>query len=315
MNLFLYEHLSAGGLGDDAPPSLLREGWTMLAAVAADFARLPGVSVTTRLAQGLPALPSVRCVRERGAFRALAAEADATLLIAPEFDGILESLAREVLAAGGTLLGSSPDAIRLTADKWRTFQHWRRHGVPTPATSLCCEDAAFPLPWVVKPRDGAGSQETYFVARRGDVPSGIVQAFVPGVAVSVAILAGSKGTRMLPLLPASQTLSRDGRFRYEGGVIPLDEPLRIRACDLALKAVAGIDGLRGYVGVDLVLGAAVDGGEDFAIEINPRVTTSYLGLQQMCLGNLADAWLHVVQGDDVALSWRDGRTRFAADGT
>jgi predicted ATP-grasp superfamily ATP-dependent carboligase len=313
MKLFLYEHLSAGGLGGAAPASLLREGRTMLAAVAADFARVPGVAVTTLLADGLPALPSVRCVRDRATFLDLAGEADATLLIAPEFDGILESLSRAVLAAGGTLIGSSPEAVALTADKWRTFQHWQRRGVPTPATALTCDEATFPPPWVVKPRDGAGSQETFFVERRDDAIRGIVQPFVPGTPASVAFLVGPGQT--LPLLPATQTLSRDGRFSYEGGVVPLDAALHDRAQKLALRAIAGIDGLRGYVGVDLVLGDSHDGSGDVAIEINPRVTTSYLGLQQMCASNLADTWLRTLRGDDVRLTWRAGRVRFAADGT
>ncbi len=286
----------------------------MLAAVAADFARVPACEVATLLADGLPGLPAVRCVRDRGAFLALARDADATLLIAPEFDGILETLSRQVVKVGGTLLGSSPDAVRLTADKWRTYQYWQRLGVPTPATVLSCDEATFSLPWVVKPRDGAGSQETYFVAQRDRVTSrGIVQAFVPGVAASVALLVGP--SRVLPLLPATQALSSDGRFQYEGGVVPLDVSLHDRARSLALRAIRGIDGLHGYVGVDLVLGDAQDGSGDVAIEINPRVTTSYLGLQQMCAGNLADAWLRLARGDKADLAWRAGRVRFHADGT
>jgi len=73
--------------------------------------------------------------------------------------------------------------------------------------------------------------------------------------------------------------------------------------------------LRGFVGVDLVLGMAANGSDDVVIEINPRVTTSYVGLRRLCEGNLAGVWLDLLRGRDTApLSWRPGRVRFTAEG-
>jgi hypothetical protein len=54
--------------------------------------------------------------------------------------------------------------------------------------------------------------------------------------------------------------------------------------------------------VDLVLGDAADGSRDFAIEINPRLTTSYLGLRALARGSLAAALLRAVRGDEQVLS-------------
>ena len=53
----------------------------------------------------------------------------------------------------------------------------------------------------------------------------------------------------------------------------------------------GISGLWGFVGVDLILGADAEGREDLAIEINPRLTTSYVGLRALLHGNLAGLML------------------------
>ena len=50
MRLFIYELISAGGLGADFPASLRNEGAAMLAALVADFARVPNVEVFTLLA-------------------------------------------------------------------------------------------------------------------------------------------------------------------------------------------------------------------------------------------------------------------------
>ena len=74
-------------------------------------------------------------------------------------------------------------------------------------------------------------------------------------------------------------------------------------------------GLAGYFGVDLVLGASADGRDDIVIEINPRLTTSYVGLRKLARGNLMQALLAVASGQPLPpLEWRTEEVRFHADG-
>jgi len=74
-------------------------------------------------------------------------------------------------------------------------------------------------------------------------------------------------------------------FQYLGGEIPLVHPAAGYALELAQAAVALLPGLQGYVGVDLLL----SGSQAWLIEINPRLTTSYVGLRQVIQLNLAQA--------------------------
>jgi predicted ATP-grasp superfamily ATP-dependent carboligase len=77
-----------------------------------------------------------------------------------------------------------------------------------------------------------------------------------------------------------------------------------------------VPGLLGYVGVDLVLGDAADGSQDYAIEINPRLTTSYVGLRQLAEFNLAEAMLVAAAGKlEQPLRWKPGHVRFSSDGS
>jgi predicted ATP-grasp superfamily ATP-dependent carboligase len=139
-----------------------------------------------------------------------------------------------------------------------------------------------------------------------EIGSLIDQPFVPGLAASVAFLIGSKQTFALP--PAQQRLSSDGRFHYLGGRIPLSPEFAQRAERIARQAIDCVPGLFGYVGVDLVLG---DDGCDWAIEINPRLTTSYVGLRQLCESNLAEAMLRLVEGKEPPeLTWKSGAIDF-----
>jgi predicted ATP-grasp superfamily ATP-dependent carboligase len=77
-----------------------------------------------------------------------------------------------------------------------------------------------------------------------------------------------------------------------------------------------VPGLLGYVGVDVTLGDTKDGSRDFAIEINPRLTTSYVGLRAISRTNLAEAMLQVVQGEPLpVIHWHNQRVAWSPDGT
>ena len=221
--------------------------------------------------------------------------------------------------------------MRLAGDKLLLADHLRERGVPTPPTVLWPAspppargrgwEGGFPA--VCKPCRGAGSQETYLVRNEAELSQAaaiagfwqddaIVQPCIPGQAASVAFLIDPG--RCLALPAAAQHLSTDGRFRYQGGSLPLPPPLTERATRIAARAVEAVEGLRGYVGVDVVLGAAADGG-DCAIEINPRLTTSYVGLRALARFNLAEAMLAVAAGRaPPAWDWNAGPVEFTPDG-
>jgi predicted ATP-grasp superfamily ATP-dependent carboligase len=315
--VFVYEHVSAlgAGGGSEPPPapSLLAEGRAMLDAVAADFAAVPDVMVTT--------LPTA----DEGDFRRLAANADFTLVIAPESDGILEERCRWVEEAGGRLLGPSPAAVRLTADKLALAERFAQAGVPTPRTWALGAEPAGLTPAIWKPRDGAGSQSTFFVRSPADGrraaeelalcrprPAMIAQEFIAGCAASVAFLCGPR--EQVALSPCRQLLSDDDRFRYLGGASPLDPELADRATILGLLAVRAVQGLAGYVGIDLVLGDHPAG--DRVIEINPRLTTSYVGLRRRARFSLAAMMLRAARGEPLPpLNWDPAPVTFSAGGT
>jgi tyramine---L-glutamate ligase len=107
----------------------------------------------------------------------------------------------------------------------------------------------------------------------------------------------------------------DGTFKYLGGLLPLSDRLAARASSLAAKAVSTLSDSLGYLGVDMVLGDCPDGSTDYVIEINPRLTTSYVGLRSACKGNIAEAMLAVAQGIQTpSLAFDVNPRRFFTDG-
>jgi predicted ATP-grasp superfamily ATP-dependent carboligase len=295
--VFVYEYVTAIGARGDEPlaPSLLAEGRAMRDAVIADFAAISGIIVLTISGE------------DEAQFRQVAAESDFALVIAPEMAGILEERCRWALEAGTTLLGPALDAIQLTSDKLALAEHFERERVPHPRTWPLGNEPLDLFPIVWKPRDGAGSQGTHLLYSSWlaggaahhppiDYPrqagNYIAQEYIAGIAASVSFLIGAEVR--VPLLPCRQHISNDGRLRYLGGSLPLPAELASRAIQLVEKVIAVVPGLLGYVGVDLVL--ADDPANDSVIEVNPRLTTSYVGLRQAAQFNIADALLNAVCG-------------------
>jgi predicted ATP-grasp superfamily ATP-dependent carboligase len=140
------------------------------------------------------------------------------------------------------------------------------------------------------------------------------------VSASYLVRAGGDGGQsgdLLCLAIGCQHLTGRFRLAYAGGEIPGGIPQRdaIAAERTARAAVAALaraaSDLRGFVGVDLVLGP--DG--PVVIEINPRLTSSYLGLSRMAGGRIARLMLAAARGERLpARLSTSGRWRFLASG-
>jgi len=338
VRILVYEFASGGGLaGRDLPASLAREGAAMRAALVEDLAATGGHRIVTtadaRTADRLPpdvevaVLPAGDGARE-AALGALIAAADGVWLIAPESDGCLEQLAGMVEQQGRTLFGSGAAAIACASDKARLPARLACAGVPHPVTCALGRDDdpqpvadAIGYPIVVKPARGAGShgvglavtardlERAVADARRATADHAIVlQQYIRGAAASVSLLAD--GLDAVALALNTQTFGSPPPFGYRGGETPFAHPLAPRALATAVEACRALPGLRGYVGVDVV----VTGAEVFVIEVNPRLTTAYLGLRAAVDENLAMLALAACGGTLPAAPPARRRVRFSASG-
>ena len=309
----------------------------MLLAVLRDAAKVPGLEVVTIWSSHRERFPvegvafqlahspeeEIELLAELGAW------ADVTLLIAPEFDGILTHRALLVEGVGGRLCGPSPIAITTCTDKFDLAAILQAAGIPTIPTAHFSPaqdhstDVTYPC--VIKPRDGAGSQETYLVPTAAEfdrllprwkqsslLKHAIWQPYIAGRAVSVAVVVTPEQYRYQPLLTCEQTLSSDGRFGYQGGVIPARGVDAIAVHHAAVAACRQVPGLRGYVGVDLIIPDS-NPAEPLVVEINPRVTTSYLGYSRLCNQNLIGTMLQA-DLEGVELTWKSERLQYISSG-
>jgi predicted ATP-grasp superfamily ATP-dependent carboligase len=334
MRLLIYEWITGGGLvGSEGalPESLLREGLAMVQAVTADAAGVEAIRHRSLLRDlRLPHLATAGAeifeVASRSehdvALYELATQADSVLVIAPETDGVLLQTVQRLEAFGANLVSPGSAFIAIAGDKELTANALTAAGVPTPQALRIEPDTALPeaftYPAVIKPLDGAGSQDTHVVAHAYDRPPAYawprrLERYVPGVAASVAVI-GVAGSDAIALPPCRQRLSVDGKLSYLGGSTPLAGGLAERATALALRAIAALPPLVGWAGVDLVLGDDPDGSLDVVIEVNPRLTTSYVGLRRVVRGGLVAAMIAAARGERPRLEIDPRPLAFDSDG-
>ena len=336
MRVFVFEFITGGGwyaIDPKCQPegSLLREGAAMAEAVIADFDSIADVEVTSlldaRLARNSNRSSSQTMVGSAEEVWNLiathSAAADFTLLIAPEFDGYLLKAAEIVEELGGNLLSPSPPFIRIAADKVATSKRLAATGIAVPSGCLIRQDREISddlvYPIVMKPVDGAGSLDVQLLPNRDELSSQLpfdgprwLEGYCEGLSASVSAI-GAGGTWVC-LPPCLQQLSADGCFTYLGGSCPIEPVLAARATRLAEAALTALPPTQGYVGIDMVLGNDASGANDRVIEVNPRLTTSYVGLRKLVRDNLASAMMGLANGESVTLSTRPGRVEFSAGG-
>jgi hypothetical protein len=141
----------------------------------------------------------------------------------------------------------------------------------------------------------------------------IVQPYIAGDAVSVAALISPECSHLDILPIAAQHLSDDGRLRYQGGSVPTSCRADRQIQELVRRACAVIPGLGGYVGFDLIA-PPESARPPVIVEVNPRLTTSYLGYRRLTDDNLAERLLFPERFRH-AITWHCRVESFRADGT
>jgi hypothetical protein len=197
---------------------------------------------------------------------------DACLLIAP--DG-LQPRFLEIIEGHTANLGSSPAAATTAADKLLCTQALVRAGVPVaeivdkpdPVEKGCHR-------YVVKPRTGCGSEGVRITSFVRAGQNEIVTRYHEGLHLSASFIVGREG--FLPLTINRQLIDFEGEgMSYQGSQVPYNTPRADEIWEAARKAALAL-GLRGYAGIDFVLGE-----RPWAVDVNARPTTSIIGIARV----------------------------------
>ncbi len=321
--IFVCEFITGGGLcGKPLPKSLAKEGALMRDALLHDLSVLP-YQILTSFDQRVPidarlgtsnyaaCRPIDTNENAWNIWAELIETCDAVLVIAPETDCILAKFAALTKRLGKIWLGCSLDAIDICGDKLKTYQFLKQIHVPVPTFTLADfldYDAQNPNvlfahnnQYVCKPRFGVGCEDTFIVTNKdallelmqnGREASHIIQLFIKGKHASLVMLC-MQGKTWLISANRQLIFNKNNELQFNGIIVNGYAQHQAVFSRIAEYLAEKLPGLNGLVGVDIVFTEKMAS----IIEINPRVTTSYVGLSQSIGQNPAKLLLDCWQND------------------
>lgn len=307
--IFVCEFITGGGLcGEPLPDSLAKEGALMRDALLSDLSEL-NVDILSTFdvrVKNTALQATIWKINGHAGFTAIKqdddiwaiwtsqiAQADAVLVIAPETDGVLLKFAQLTHSLGKIWLGCGRDAIEICADKIKTADFLQKNYMPVPTFSwqtFCDYQQKNPEVFfanggkmIAKPIDGAGCVDTFvfdnvtslseFMAPQRK-KSHIIQCFIQGQSASFVMLCTNNQAHLLCCNKQIIEI-KNNQLAFKGVQINAYKQhwdIFARVADYLQERMPSLQGL---VGVDVVF----DENKMMVIEINPRLTTSYVGLR------------------------------------
>ncbi len=190
------------------------------------------------------------------------------------------------------------------------------------------EDPLTPLKLIIKPLIGVDCEDIVVIEKIEDLTLDLdkifkpgsrvlVQEFIEGEDVSVSLI--SDGEKAIPISLNKQFVElKNDKGTYIGGKLPYENKYKDESFEIAVNAVEAIDGLQGFVGVDLLLNAdEKDIYSVYLLEINSRFTTPYVGLSEIANINIGKTIIDLLDGeiniDDIDISL-NGEVEFKKSG-
>jgi tyramine---L-glutamate ligase len=316
--IFIYEHISGGGFNNrEIPLSLFSEGFGMLRTIIEDFKALD-FEVKTMLDYRILKMSNLlNCdyIMEvkRGMtiiqeFKSLIKDCQYVFIIAPEFSKVLYKFTKVAEDMGKTLLSMNSSPILLGSSKFQTYNFFKNSGILTPKTfyiknfnyKISMEDLrkSYHLihsPAILKPEDGVGAESVYLIRNERDLENIIskekqyldgnrdyvLQEYINGTDLSASIIKQENQLIILSINSQKIKLIKN-KINYLGGMTPAENSDHIKKEIIELTENLDLTKFKGYFGIDFIRMAD---GKIYLIEINPRLTTSYLGVRNVSKAN------------------------------
>lgn len=307
MRLFVTEFITGGGIANHPlPESLKQEGQLMLQAVLNDCAKMNDVQLVTtqdkRISINIDDV-EIHIVESDIDYMQqlilIAQQCDATWVIAPESENILETIITQLTNEKVTLINCDSQSIHVVADKLACAEYLIEHNINTVRNLTLEEAAVFDGPVIIKDRYGVGCEGLMWhgsgelaLKHVEDFSQYVVQPYVEGEHLSVSISFSNQHAMVLSV--NQQIISwHDIQPQLKSCFVNAYSATQ-EIQELADNVHQALPGLKGYVGVDII--KAED--DYYVVDINPRLTSSYVGLSNVLENNPAELCINSVLDPD-----------------
>ncbi|MFX1260190.1 MAG: ATP-grasp domain-containing protein [Promethearchaeota archaeon] len=253
-------------------------------------------------------------------FKKLVKKCDFSFIIAPEFSNILYDLTKIVRDNKKKILSIGLEGIRLGSSKIKTYNFFKNNNIFTPQTYLIpIRNNSLDLDFIIrkfnqlnssiiiKPEDGVGAESIYYFETQYQIKkffhesnvnidlkrNFILQEYVKGKDLSVSLIGFINKLNAHDSYPLILSInSQDINFKnlkedseYLGGYTPIRNNEKIAEQLAEILQKLDLSMFNGYYGIDFL--RKIDKSIYF-IEINPRLTTSYIGIRNIIDKNIAE---------------------------
>ena len=242
---------------------------------------------------------------------------------------------------------SSSNACEISSNKFETYEellnivpqprsfkvkidpkgYWKR-AIDNLYEKWQAEDPLTTLKIIIKPLMGVDCEDIVVIENIDDLTLDLdkifnpgsrvlVQEYIEGTDISVSLI--SDGKKAIPISLNEQYIQlKNDKGTYLGGRLPYENKYGDEAFDIAKKAVESIEGLKGFVGVDLIINSdEQDVYSVYLLEVNSRFTTPYVGLKKIANFNIGKTIIDLIDEKvnitdlDISL---DGEVEFKKSG-
>ena len=229
------------------------------------------------------------------------------IFIADETDEHLYNITKILEENNVKLYCSNSNGVKISSDKYLTY-NLLKNKIKQPKTfkiiidNDCLEKTCsifknLNSKLIIKPVNGVDCEKIKIINKKEDInkiteydfgTELIIQEFIEGESCSVSLI--SDGNTAIPLSLNKQNIILNSDMNlYNGGMLPYKHKLKEEAFKISKKAIENINGIKGFIGVDLILNDEVT-----FIEINSRFTTPYIGLKEIININIGDTILKIL---------------------
>jgi len=300
---------------EEIPASLAREGMLMMQAIIDELTDNSSILITVLLDYRFKniQLPSnitiVFVHKNQCVYQLLPGLLDAVDFIwpiAPEMDGELEKVTKLIEQENVALLNSSLSAISICSDKLATSNRLKEKGLDV-VDSIQWDQFLqnYPAPWVLKSKYGVGCLDNYFIANKEELikisqqinnkMDYIIQPYIKGEVLSLSCLF-KQGKAWLLCCNKQDVILNEGTFELKACIVNISDENNIIYQNIIDQIASSIPGLFAYVGIDII---QAENNVPMILEINPRLTTSYVGINQAIGYNVANAVIEMSQNDPI----------------
>ena len=195
------------------------------------------------------------------------------------------------------MLSNKINAIKKTSSKYKTYKFFQKSSIPTLQTFNNKKiNFKTSKTWVVKPDDGAGSEENYIFSNKKDLlnfltsnRNFITQPLIKGVSYSANILSLKKKVLILNF-NKQKIFYNKKKIIFKGTEfvkkIPFENKIKRNIKIISKK----LSGLNSFFGIDFIIFKK----KIFFVDINPRITTSYQNIGKNLKINVAKKILNTL---------------------